>query len=260
MEDLTGKRFGRWTVKEFVGRTKQSHDLWKVRCDCGTEKVTGGRYLRGGSSHSCGCLAAILSGSRITGNSYRRKDLTGRRFGRYVVLEFAGKSGNHALFKCLCTCGTTKIVQGTSLLSGDTKSCGCLADDNRLKHGHAKTGKVMAEYRAWASMNQRCHNRTCKAWPWYGKRGTSVDLQWRSEGYGGDGQGYERFLAYLLATIGMRPGPEFSIDRWPNECGNYEPGNIRWATKSQQTENQRPRRRQINRAAQERAKLWGWIS
>lgn len=55
--ELVGKRFGRWTVLEAVGIDKHQNSLFKVLCDCGTEKVVIGSTLRRGISKSCGCLA-----------------------------------------------------------------------------------------------------------------------------------------------------------------------------------------------------------
>lgn len=78
-------------------------------------------------------------------------------------------------------------------------------------------------------MIDRCENRDREEWPDYGGRGITVCLRWR-----------ESFPAFL-ADMGRRPSPEYSIDRRDND-GNYEPGNCRWATASEQTENQRPRR------------------
>lgn len=89
-------------------------------------------------------------------------------------------------------------------------------------------GKPSVEYRAWASMLDRCYNEKCTGYANYGGRGVSVCDEWRSS--------YEAFLAYL----GRRPSPTHSIDRI-NVNGNYEPGNVRWATKTEQSRNRRGR-------------------
>jgi hypothetical protein len=58
MIDITGQRFGRWTIIELVPRheRKSSHAHWKCRCDCGNEKIVQSIVLRDGRSKSCGCL------------------------------------------------------------------------------------------------------------------------------------------------------------------------------------------------------------
>ncbi len=82
------------------------------------------------------------------------------------------------------------------------------------------------EYRAWASMKQRCHNPRTPAYPNYGGRGIEVCQSWRDS--------FEAFLA----DVGLRPSPKHSLDRIDND-GNYEPGNVRWANWDQQAANRR---------------------
>jgi len=86
------------------------------------------------------------------------------------------------------------------------------------------------EYRAWRDMRSRCSNPKVKAYPRYGGRGITVCERWDS------------FSAFL-ADVGPRPGPEYQIDRYPNNDGNYEPGNVRWATPEQNNNNRRDTRR-----------------
>lgn len=79
-------------------------------------------------------------------------------------------------------------------------------------------------------MIARCHRPSCEAFPNYGARGIRVCDRWRA--------GFEAFLA----DVGPRPSPKHSLDRINND-GNYEPGNVRWATRSQQLRNKRDTRR-----------------
>lgn len=85
------------------------------------------------------------------------------------------------------------------------------------------------ERRVWANMLQRCFNPRHPSYKRYGGRGITVCLEWRGTSHA--------FLVYM----GPRPGPEYSIDRIDND-GNYEPGNVRWATREQQIANRGPRR------------------
>lgn len=78
-------------------------------------------------------------------------------------------------------------------------------------------------------MIQRCHNPNHPKYLYWGGRGISVCHEWRGPG------GFERFLAH----VGPKPTPKHEIDRYPNKDGNYEPGNVRWATRSEQMQNTR---------------------
>lgn len=97
---------------------------WLCKCDCGNEKVIDQALLISGSTNSCGCL------NKERG-ALRRKDLTGQRFGRLVVIEYAGSrvtpNGTHkSLWKCRCDCGKETVIQGDDLKCGTSQSCGCL--------------------------------------------------------------------------------------------------------------------------------------
>ena len=125
--DLTNMRFGRYTVIEFAGHSRNNQKMWKCKCDCGVTRVVNGRSLVTGVSRSCGCLHRD-----ITAN-LRFMDLTGKQFGRLKVIRrvdnrpraASGKTGC-VRYECLCDCGKSVIVDGASLRAGLTKSCGCL--------------------------------------------------------------------------------------------------------------------------------------
>lgn len=63
-KDLTGQRFSRWVVVERQPNSNNGTAMWKVRCDCGNEKVVNGYTLRSGQSKSCGCLNSELASLR----------------------------------------------------------------------------------------------------------------------------------------------------------------------------------------------------
>lgn len=138
--DLTGQRFGRLTVVERAGINKHKHVLWRCLCNCDTEIVAVGNNLRKGNTQSCGCLQKDLA--RKLGRK-REVNLVDRRFGRLTVLERVGltNTGN-VRWLCQCDCDTKKVVSGSALQSGNTRSCGCL----RLELVRALRAKDIVEY------------------------------------------------------------------------------------------------------------------
>lgn len=95
------------------------------------------------------------------------------------------------------------------------------------RHGHVQGRKRSATHYAWTNMIQRCTNAKRPDYPTYGGRAISVCRKWRDS------------FAAFLADMGKRPSPQHSLDRFPDQNGNYEPGNCRWATKHQQMQNTR---------------------
>ncbi len=144
-------------------------------------------------------------------------------FGRLTVHKHIGKR----FFECICICGALTVVFGSSLWSGDTRSCGCLRDENitrlNLSHGHLRHHSMTPEYRSYAAAKSRCNNPNNNKYPSYGGRGIKFLFE-----------SFEHFYAEL----GPRPEPKylFSIDRL-DSSGHYEPGNVRWATAGEQARN-----------------------
>ena len=101
----------------------------------------------------------------------------------------------------------------------------------------------LPEYRAWSCMKTRCLNPNAARYPYYGGRGIGIAEHWIIS--------FLYFLADIIAEIGPHPGPGWSLDRKNND-GNYEPGNVRWATQSQQRTNSR---RRPPHTAETRAKM-----
>lgn len=167
------------------------------------------------------------------------KDMSGLTFSRLTVVNFAEtrKIGNGAAayWLCRCECGTVLTVHGSSLRTGNTKSCGCLESDltraRNFKHGAAPRGTKPPEYTALRNMLSRCYNPLSPHFDRYGGRGIAVCDRWR---FGENSlTGFECFFA----DIGPKPDKSYSVDRFPDPDGNYEPGNVRWATQTQQVRN-----------------------
>ena len=155
-------------------------------------------------------------------------DITGMVFGRWAVIKKLGThlTGN-ALWLCRCQCGNEKKMISQSLRNGQSKSCGCYAKDIKsiisTKHGHAKIRS--SEYLIYHAMLDRCYNKNHREYANYGGRGIRICDRWLKS------------FEYFLMDMGMRPSNKHSIDRFPNNDGNYEPANCRWATSSEQTRN-----------------------
>ena len=115
--ELTGKKFNRLTVISPAGTDGRQHRLWECKCDCGGTTFATTSDLRHGHKKSCGCLKRVS----------HAKDITGQRFGMLTVLKRAGTNKHRkALWKCKCDCGRTTVVSSVDLVTGNTKSCGCL--------------------------------------------------------------------------------------------------------------------------------------
>lgn len=116
--DLTGKQFNRLTVLE--RDTTKAKVYWICKCQCGKIKSIESSSLRSGKTQSCGCLQKERS--REAAASY---DLIGKKYNRLLVLDKV-IIDNKLKWKCLCDCGNITYTTTKSLMSGHTKSCGCL--------------------------------------------------------------------------------------------------------------------------------------
>jgi hypothetical protein len=160
-------------------------------------------------------------------------DLTGRRFGRWVVIGYVGRiePAKRGSWLCRCDCGAEKALVSRHLIVGDSKSCGCLQRDlagtHSITHGHTRENRRPPEYLIWQGMIQRCTNRRHITFGRYGGRGIKVCARWMGS--------FEAFFE----DMGPKPSPSHSLDRYPDRDGNYEPGNVRWATSKEQTRNTR---------------------
>lgn len=169
----------------------------------------------------------------------RFEDLTGQRFGRLMVLYYEGRyeSGSNSKWRVVCDCGQVRSMKSTNLKQN--QSCGCVHSElvaaRNTTHGLTKGGTFPPLYHIWAGMVRRCNFPSSHCWDNYGGRGIEVCQLWMA----GDGKitGFECFVR----DVGPRPSDLHSIDRINND-GNYEPGNVRWATSKEQNNNRRPRR------------------
>lgn len=164
--------------------------------------------------------------------------IVGETFARLTVLSRDwSKSGDGTWWICECVCGKVGSFRGKSLVSGNTQSCGCLQREVRasngkqnVKHGRGSSQKGSRDrtYSSWFCMKSRCQRLTDKEYHRYAGKGVSVCDRW---------QDFEAFFE------DMGECPEgHTIDR-EDPRGNYEPGNCRWATRLEQSQNLRTTRK-----------------
>ena len=155
-------------------------------------------------------------------------DLTGQVFERLTVLKHIGRTASlKQLWICHCECGGFIRVNSGSLVSGNTKSCGCYLKEKVTKHG----GCNKASYNTWRAMMRRCYNPKDKDYYKYGGAGVVVHKPWHD-------------YAVFASAMGEPVGDE-TLDRI-NPYGAYEPNNCRWASVRTQNRNTRVRSTSIS--------------
>lgn len=157
------------------------------------------------------------------------KDLRGQRFGRLTVIKFVCVENKNSVWECRCDCGNICNASACHLKNGHTQSCGCL---HRERTSAARAIHKMTRtriYSIWYEMKRRCFNKKRSNYERYGGRGITVYDEWR--------ENFQAFYEYVSKL--EHYGEEgYSLDRIDNN-GNYEPGNLRWATAKEQGRNRR---------------------
>lgn len=161
-------------------------------------------------------------------------------FGRLTVLA-VGQKANYKYFAvCSCSCGSEiKAIRIDHLVMGFTVSCGCFQKEASTTHGQTKS----PHYSRWRLMIDRCTDQNCRAYKDYGARGIKVCDRWLD---------INNYIADL--PDGYQEGLE--LDRINND-GDYEPGNVKWSSKSENCSNRRSSRIIEFNGEKLTAKEWG---
>lgn len=165
-----------------------------------------------------------------------------QRFGKLRVREYLinyrkkNRNGGVTVaskWRCECDCGNEVLVSTSDLVGRQRHlktSCGC--EHKNRRHGllvGCKSGaKPPTEYTIFCNAKQRCRNPRNPAYKDYGGRG--IEFRFKD-------------FPEFFACVGPRPSINHSLDRYPDNDGHYEPGNVRWATAKQQAANQRKKKR-----------------
>lgn len=178
--------------------------------------------MKNNNTKSCGCLQK----ERLTERNRSNESLIGQKFGRLTVLALDTAKKRRSWIS-QCECGNIVSISTRHLKIGNTKSCGCFKKEYDSEPIHGYSHHPL--YVKWSSIKARCTNKENISYKNYGGRGIKLCSEWFNNP--------EKFIEYVivLENYGLKG---YSLDRINND-GDYEPRNVRWATREQQRQNSR---------------------
>ena len=155
-------------------------------------------------------------------------NINGRRFGHLLAIRYSHTEKTNTYWVFKCDCGNEKVMQKWNVIGPrGAIACGCRRSSHGMSNGSAKVGsKVVGakEYRTWRAILSRCKSKAPTAKPYYLDKGIKMCEAWAKD------------FNLFLKDVGFSPSEKHSLDRIDNAKG-YEPGNVRWATASEQVRN-----------------------
>lgn len=256
-----GNVYGKLTIidiEKYVTSGGNSRLKYVCKCECGNVVKWRSQEINVEGRTNCGCvyLKKLEDKKRIreelkkvTEEKNRIKLLNrkskkiplfvepkyhaGVKKGRWTILSTESK-GKLKKVTVECECGKIKTIGISSFYNSN--SCGCLQVDKSTKHGNAPKNDDFKRkwYDRWRSMIKRCYVEKNKAYHNYGGRGIKVCDRWLEP----NGKGCKNYIKDIFDALGSQPSSEHSLDRIDND-GMYTIENMRWATNSEQSKNQR---------------------
>ena len=171
----------------------------------------------------------------------KKLDLANQTINNIKFISFSHVHKKQRIWNCVCYCGNSFKCIPSHVKNKNTKSCGCLSRSITIKRNKENRKWATTDkhsHAVWSAMHSRCYNKNNWRYPLYGGRGIIVCEAWKS---------FDNYYSYIKETLGEKPDKSYSIDRINNN-GNYEPGNIRWASKTAQAKNKRGPKLDIEKA------------